>query len=158
MINVMLSARCAFDNEIENKNKEEFMEVITLILTRGATFPVTTVGVDCNALTSTSATKSCISETFYNQLVLSWLLKAFHLVVTSTSFSILCPMGIVQCPIQLGWQYFEFNFIVCWNLTTPDILGLDFMHRHQIGLTWCDFGKGLPILKKQSVSRNFGYL
>ena len=91
-----------FANEIEDMNKEDFVEVILLSLTRGATFPVTIAGVNCNALIDTNAARSCISETFYNQLMLPQLLKAFHPVVTSASGSTLCPMGIVQCPFQLG--------------------------------------------------------
>ena len=84
-------------SEIEDKNKEEFVEVVTLSLTRGATFPVTIAGVNCNALINNGATKRCIGETFYNQLMLPLLLKAFCLAVTSASGSTLCLMGIVQC-------------------------------------------------------------
>ena len=78
------------------------MEVVTLSLTRDATFPVTIAGVNCNALLSTSATTSCLSDTFYSQLMLPWLLKTFCLAVTSASGSTLCPMGIAQCPFKLG--------------------------------------------------------
>ena len=53
-----------FANEIESKNKEEVVEVIVLSLTRGATFLVTIAQVNCNTLIDTSATRSCISETF----------------------------------------------------------------------------------------------
>ena len=53
-----------FASEIEDKNKEEFVEVITISLTRGATFLVKIAGVNCNALIDTSALRSCISETF----------------------------------------------------------------------------------------------
>ena len=49
---------------------------VTHSLTRGASFPVTIAGINCNALIDTSATRSCISEIFYNQLMLPWLLKA----------------------------------------------------------------------------------
>ena len=66
-----------FASEIEDKSKEKFMEVITLSLTNGAAFPVAVTGVNCNALIDTSATRSCISEIFYNQLMLPWLLKTF---------------------------------------------------------------------------------
>ena len=84
-----------FSSGIENKNKKNFVKVITLNLTRGVTFQVTIAGVNCNAFIDTGATRSCISETFYNQLMLPWLLKAFCLVVTSASGITLCPMGIV---------------------------------------------------------------
>ena len=83
-----------FISEIKDKNKEEFMEVVTLSLTKGATFPVTIMGVSCNVLIDLGATRSCINETFYNQLMLPWLLKAFCLLVTYASGSTLCPMGI----------------------------------------------------------------
>ena len=44
-----------FASEIEDKNKEEFVEVITLSLSSGAAFPVTITGVNYNALINTSA-------------------------------------------------------------------------------------------------------
>ena len=68
-----------FASKIEDKNKEEFVEVITLSLSKIATFLVTIASVNCNTLIHTSATRSSISETFYNQLMLLWLLKAFIL-------------------------------------------------------------------------------
>ena len=95
-----------FTSEIEDKNKEEFMEVITLRLTKDAIFLVTTAGVNCNALIDTGATRSCICETFYNRLMLSHTLKAFCLAITSASGSTLCPMSIVQCLLELGGHSF----------------------------------------------------
>ena len=59
-----------FASVIEDKNKEDFVEVINLSLTRSATFPVTIVSVNCNVLIDTSATRSCKSESFCNQLML----------------------------------------------------------------------------------------
>ena len=106
-----------FSSEIEDKNKEEFVEVVTLSLTGGATFLVTIAGVNCNTLIDTGPMRSCISETFYNQVMLPQLLKAFHFSVTSASGSILCSMDIIQCPFQSGGHSFGFNFIVCRNLT-----------------------------------------
>ena len=79
--------------------------------------------------------------------MLPWLLKAFCLLVTSASGSILCPMGILQCLFELGGHSFEFSFIVCRNLTRPIILGLDFMQKYQTGLSWLDTRKGLLTLE-----------
>ena len=53
-----------FTSEIEDKNKEEFVEVITLSLTGGGTFPVTIAGVSCNAFIDTGAIRTCINEFF----------------------------------------------------------------------------------------------
>ena len=64
-------------------------------------------------------------------------------MVASASGSTLCPMIIAKCPFKLGGHSFELNFIVCNNLTRPIILGLDFMYKHQIGLSWSDIRKGL---------------
>ena len=50
-----------FTSDIEDKNIEEFMEVVTLSLTRSATVTVTIAGVNCNALIDTGATRTCIS-------------------------------------------------------------------------------------------------
>ena len=61
--------------------------------------------------------------------MLPQVLKAFHLAVTSGFGSTLCPVDIVQCLFKLGGHSFDFNFIVCWNLTRPINLGLDFMHK-----------------------------
>ena len=119
-----------FASETKGKNKKMLMKVITLRLTRGAASPVTIVGFNCNALIDTSAARSCISKTFYNEHMLPQLLKNFCLVVTSASGSTLCPMDNVQCPFKLGGYSFEFNFIVHLNLTRPIILGLDFMSKY----------------------------
>ena len=81
--------------------------------------------------------------------MLPQFVKVLCLVVTSASGSTLCPMGIVQCPFQLGGHSFEFNFIACQNLTRPMILGLDFMCKHQIGLTWSVIGKRLLSLENK---------
>ena len=102
-----------FVSKIDDKNKEEFVEVITLSLTRDTAFPITIAGINFSALIDTSATRSCISETFYNQLTLPWLLKAFCLAGASASSNTLGLMGIVQCLFKLGGHSFQFNFIVC---------------------------------------------
>ena len=47
-----------FTSEIEDKNKMEFVDIIILSLTRGATFPVTTAGVYCNACINTGAMRT----------------------------------------------------------------------------------------------------
>ena len=75
MTDDMLPVRGVFTSEIIDKNKEEIVEVITLSITKGATFLVTIAVVNCKGLIDTGATRSCISETFYNHLMLPWLLK-----------------------------------------------------------------------------------
>ena len=66
-----------FASEIEDKKKEEFVEVITFSLTRGATFSVTIAGVNCNPLIDTGATRSCISEIFLKPAYVTTVAKSF---------------------------------------------------------------------------------
>ena len=49
--------------------------------------------------------------------------------------------------LTFGGYSFEFNFIVCRNLTRPITLGLAFMQKHEIRLGWSDTGKGLLTLE-----------
>ena len=104
----------------------------------------------------TGATRICINETFYNQLMLPQLLKAFCLSVTSVYNNTLYPMGIAQCPFKLGGNSFEFNFNICQNLTRPMILGVDLMQRYQIRLSWSDTGKGLLTLEDKILVETVG--
>ena len=83
--------------------------------------------------------------------MLPWFLKAFHPVATFASGSTLCPTGTVQCPFKLRGHSFEFNFIVCQNLTKPIIYGLDFMQKYKIILSWSDSGKGLLTLENKAL-------
>ena len=46
------------------------------------------------------------------------------------------PIGTVELDINLGKEQFKYKFIVCRNLKTPIILGLDFAEYHKIGFDW----------------------
>ena len=46
------------------------------------------------------------------------------------------PIGTVELDINLGKEQFKYKFIVCRNLKTPIILGLDFAEYHKIGFSW----------------------
>ena len=81
--------------------------------------------------------------------MLPQLLRAFHFAVTSFSGSTLCPMGIVQCLLKIEGHSFKFNFIACKNLNRPIILGLDFMCKHHIGLSWSETRKRLLTLENK---------
>ena len=118
-----------FASRIEDKNKEEFVEVITIRLTRSAAFPV----------------KLQVSNV--TPLLMQALQEAVYLLVTSASVNTLCPIGIAQCPFKLGGHSCEFVFIVSHTLARPIILGLDFMHKHEIRLSWLDTRKGFLSLE-----------
>ena len=107
----------------------------------GATVPATLEHTLCNALVDTGVTRSCLSEEYYQQLLLPGLKPVHKLQVRTASGSSLCPTGTVTCDFKLGKQLFSFEFIVCRGLSRPCILGLDFLRKYKIGIGWSPNGK-----------------
>ena len=69
---------------------------------QGTTFP-TKIGTSiCNTLIDTGATKSCISERYYQQLPTIQMHKSNHINVKSATVSNLTPLGIIHCSFELG--------------------------------------------------------
>ena len=106
------------------------MELVTV----GATVSATLEHTVCNALINTEATRSCLSEEYYQQLLLPGLNPVQKLQVRTASGSNLQPTGTIICNFKLGKQPFSFEFIVCRGLSRPCILGLDFLRKHRIGI------------------------
>ena len=117
------------------------MELVTVGTTVGATVPATLEHTLCNALVDTGVTRSCLSEEYYQQLLLPGLKPVHKLQVRTASGSSLCPTGTIMCNFKLGKQLFSFEFIVCRGLSRPCILGLDFLRKHKIGIGWSPSGK-----------------
>ena len=115
--------------------------MVTVGTTVGATVPATLEHTLCNALVDTGATRSCLSEEYYQQLLLPGLKPVHKLQVRTASGSSLCPTGTVACDFKLGKQPFYFEFIVCRGLSRPCILGLDFLRKYKIGIGWSPTGK-----------------
>ena len=115
--------------------------MVTVRTTVGATVPATLEHTLCNALVDTGATRSCLSEEYYQQLLLPGLKPVHKLQVRTASGSSLCPTGTVSCDFKLGKQPFSFEFIVCRGLSRPCILGLDFLRKYKIGIGWSPNGK-----------------
>ena len=115
--------------------------MVTVGTTVGATVPATLEHTLCNALVDTSVTRSCLSEEYYQQLLLPGLKPVHKLQVRTASGSSLCPTGTVACDFKLGKQPFSFKFIVCRGLSRPCILGLHFLRKYKIGIGWSPTGK-----------------
>ena len=95
----------------------------------------------CNALIDTGATKSCISEKYYQQLPSMKIQCLKNISVKSATGSNLTPLGMIHCSFELGKTKFNNNFIVCRNLATPLILGRDFLMQHHITVHYVEDGK-----------------
>ena len=84
------------------------MELVTVGTTVGATVPATLEHTLCNALVDTGATRSCLSEEYYQQLLLPGL-KPVHCRLGQ-------PQGVVYVQLEqlcviLSWanSYFPLN-------------------------------------------------
>ena len=84
---------------------------------QGTTFPTKIRTSICNALIDTGATKSCISEKYYQQLPIVKMQKLDHISVQSATGSNLTPLCVVHCSFKLGKVMFTNSLIVCRNLT-----------------------------------------
>ena len=75
----------------------------------------------------------------------SYKLSKTHLLqnvsVRSATGSNLAPIGLVNCTLMFGDTSFDFDFIVCKNLTRPLILGRDFLIQNHIAVRYSENGK-----------------
>ena len=105
-------------NEMEMPNQDiNHTEKVIIGTEQGTTFP-TKIGTSmCNALIDTGATKSCISEKYYQSLPLTKIHFIRNISVRSATGSNLTPLGLINCSFELGKVRFNSDFIVCKNLT-----------------------------------------
>ena len=105
------------------------------------TFP-TQIGTSvCHALIDTGATRSCISEKYYQSLPLTKIQFMQNINVRSATGSNLIPLGLINCSFELGKIKFNSDFIVCKNLTRPLILGRDFLIQNHVTVQYTNDGK-----------------
>ena len=117
------------------------MEEVIIGTEQGTTFP-TKIGTSmCNALIDTGATRSCISEKYYQHLPSTKIHHMKNISVRSATGSNLTPLGMINCSFELGKIRFNSNLIVCRNLTRPLILGRDFLMQNHITIQYADNGK-----------------
>ena len=95
----------------------------------------------CNALIDTGATRSCISEKYFQNLSLTKTHFIQNISVRSATGSNLLPIGIVHCTCELGKIKFNGDFIVCKNLTRSLILGRDFLIQNHVFMQYAENGK-----------------
>ena len=110
---------------------------------QGTTFPTKVGSTLCNALINTSATRSCMSESYYRTLRLSDICSLSNTHVRSATGTNLSPLGFINCTFELGKTAFTNDFIVCQNLTRPLILGRDFFYKNCVTVRYSENGKSI---------------
>ena len=124
-------------------------EEVVIGTKQGTTFPTQIGTMWYNALIDTGATKSCISEKFYQQLPAIAMKELKHMSMRSATGSDLTPLGMIHCSFNLGNTTFHTNLIVCRNLTRPLILGRDFVLQYHITIRYADNGKCVLAYQQQ---------
>ena len=115
-----------------------YMEEVIIGSEQGTTFP-TKIGTSiCNTLIDTGATKSCISEKYYQQLPSMKIQCLKNISVKSAMGSNLTLLGMINCSFEMGKIRFNSNLIVCKNLTRPLILGRDFLMQNHISVRYAE--------------------
>ena len=127
--------------EFSDDSSRSRVELVTVGTTVGATVPATLEHTLCNALVDTGMMRRCLSEEYYQKLLLPGLKPVHKLQVRTASGSSLCPTETITCDFKLGKQPFSFEFIVCRGPSRPCILGLDFLRNYKIGIGWSPNGK-----------------
>ena len=89
---------------VNDMSKEDVNHTDEVIIgtEQGMTFPTKIGTTMCNALIDTGATKSCISERYYQSLSLTKMQFTQNISARSTTGSNLIPLGPVNCSFELG--------------------------------------------------------
>ena len=107
----------------------------------GPTIPTTFGQTKCNVLIDTGAMKSCMSQAYYQQLMLPATRSIHTFSIKSANGTNLCSIGITECEFKIGTKEYKNDFIVCKNFIWPCILGIDFLRKHGIWTGWSPTGK-----------------
>ena len=118
-----------------------YVTEVTVGSTKGATVPVQIGKSQCNALVDTGATKSIISEKYFQQLMLPDLKQVYNIDIRSASGNKLKILRLTKCTFSIGNHSYTYDFIVCKNISRPFILGIDFLRQNLIDICWTPSGK-----------------
>ena len=124
-----------------HRRQDLFVNSVTVGSAIGATIPTTFGQTKCNVLIDTGAMKSCMSQAYYQQLMLPATRTIQNCNIRSANGTNLCPIGITECEFKIGTKEYKNDFIVCKNLVRPCILGTDFLRKHSIWTGWSPTGK-----------------
>ena len=82
-----------------------------------------------------------MSQTYYQQLMLSSMRPIHTYQVKSATGCNLYPLGITECESKIGKKGYKNDFVVCKNVNRPCIFGIDFLRKHGIFAGWTSKGK-----------------
>ena len=124
-----------------HRRQDLFVNMVTVGSAIGTTIPTTFGQTKCNVLVDTGAMKSCMSQVYYQQLMLPTTRPIHTYQVKSANGSNPCPIGITECEFKIAQKEYKGYFVVCKNIIRPCILGIDFLKKQGIFAGWTPTGK-----------------
>ena len=110
--------------------------------TMASEFPIGIGKQKNTGLFDSGASHSCISYQCYKETIPHVAIsEAAHISVENASGESMDPLGMCEATISLGNKRFTHVFIVCKNLTSSLVLGLDFSSHFRIGTDWTSDGR-----------------
>ena len=92
---------CNLDTSETLDQNIDHTEEVTIGTEHGMTFPTQIGSSVCHALIDTGATRSCISEKYYQSLLLTKIPYVQNINVRSATGSNLIPLGLINCSFEL---------------------------------------------------------
>ena len=126
---------------MKNKRKTAKIREIVLNLDHGAIIPTQVQGKICPTLIDTGATRSGVSEQFFDKLQDTEIREIYGLRVVCASGEDISLKGLTTLQVVINNTIFSHTFLICRNITKPMVLGLDFLQQYRIGTTWTENGK-----------------
>ena len=139
---------CRSENiNINNTHREE----VIIGSEQGMTFPTKVGTTMCNALIDKGATRSCMSDKYYEKLQLAKIHLLQNINVKSATGSNLAPVRLVNCTFELARSKFRNDFMVCKNLTRPLTLGRDFLIQNHVSVRYSENGRCILDYQQQEL-------
>ena len=130
--------------EEHNSDNEVPSPQINVILTgngMASKFPAKFGTYSTKCLFDSGASHSCVSyRCFKSAYPTEVPNKIDELSVQNASGKCMAPIGVYEATVKLGKKSFTHSFIICEELTSAVISGLDFSSRFQIGSDWTPKG------------------
>ena len=111
---------------------------MNMVTVGSVTIPTTFGQTKCIVPIDTGAMKSCMSQAYYQQLMLPSTRPIHTYQVKSANGSNLCPIGLLNVNLKLDKGSIR---MILQNLIRPCILGTDFLKKHGIFAGWTPTGK-----------------
>ena len=107
---------------------------------KGALIPVK-IGITSAALVDTGATRSCLSGAQYLEMGQPAFTALCKGTVRAATGGDMQPLGFLECSVKIQERVYQHKFIVCQNMVSAVILGIDFLRKFYIRISWGDQGR-----------------